>query len=131
MFEMSQPQEPREKEPPDYSALIIGAILLPVIIIFGSIGQFDMGLNIYVCLGVNILALKACWDLSHSFWFWVAGIVVSIIEIPLIMNIPWPNSWVPKVELLPIGLVGYGVMYGLLQLLKNFIIRPLPPTGED
>ena len=59
----SDADEPEESKPTDYTALVILAILFPVLFFFRSIGKTDMGLNVAVCLGMCLVAIRIRWDL--------------------------------------------------------------------
>jgi hypothetical protein len=126
LFEDTSEQEPEEQKKTDYSGLIIAAALLPVVIFFGHIGEFDRGLNIAICLGVNLIAVRIRWNLRKNLWFWLVMALVTGCEIALVQHIQWPHRWVPGVELLPIGLAGVLVALGAIQLVERFFV-----TGRE
>lgn len=117
MFE--QLEEPQEKTETDYSGAIIGAAMLPVVLVFDHFGRFDMGLNVALCLLTNILAIRFRWNLRKHFWFWGVMVLVLAIELALVVRIQWPQHWVPGVSLLPIGVAGVLIAFGAIRLVEN------------
>jgi hypothetical protein len=59
MFE----RDPREEKAlTDYTGLKIGAILMPILLLFIYFGKADMGLTIFIVLAVSIVAIKIRWN---------------------------------------------------------------------
>ncbi len=121
MFESIEDQEPKEQKPTDYTGLIIFACIMPVLLFFTHIGKTDLGLNVGICLYVNVLAIKIRWNLRKHFWFWVVMVLMLALELPLILMIKWPQGWVPAVALLPIALAGYLIAIGAIRFVEKFI----------
>ena|SRR5580698_3708863 len=72
MFE----RDPREEKAlTDYTGLKIGAILLPMLLLFICLGKADMGLTVFIVLGVSIVAIKIRWNLRKHVW-WLAHLYV-------------------------------------------------------
>ncbi len=111
------------EKPTDYTGVIIFAIVLPVLFIFRHFGKTDMGLNVSVCLGMNLLAVRIRWDLREHFWFWGVVVLVMALNLPLIFTVQWPHAWVPGIVLLPIGLADLMVTLGALRLVENFMLK--------
>lgn len=127
---MNAPDEEKsdEKEP-DYTGLIIIAAMLPLVLYFRHIGKFDLGLNIGMCLGVNMVAIRFRWNLKGYVWFWAAMVLVTAVEMPLVLMIHWPSGWVPGVALLPIALIVYVVAIGAVQLAQKLFGKST--SGEE
>ena len=62
-------EKPKEKKDPDYTGVIAAAVVLPVFFLFRHFGKPDMGLNISICLSVNVIAVKLRWKLRKHIWF--------------------------------------------------------------
>lgn len=124
----SDKEEPEEKKT-DYTGLIAAAATLPVLLYFRHIGKFDLGLNIGICLGVNIIAIRFRWSLRRRVWFWLVMALVVAVELPLVLMIPWPKEWVPGVALLPIALVVFVVAMGAIQLAQKLFGKST--SGEE
>jgi hypothetical protein len=107
MFE----RDPREEKAlTDYTGLKIGAILMPILLLFIYFGKADMGLTIFIVLAVSIVAIKIRWNLRKHFWFWLIIIFIFALHIPLFFIVRWQHGNVP------------GLFYGLPFALIDFLI---------
>jgi hypothetical protein len=113
---MTEPEETRA----NYAGIIIAICTLPIALFFAHIGKYEIGLNAAICVGVLVLAVGMCWDLRRFFWFWMVTALLLAIHIPLILMIQWPHIWVPKIALLPIGIVDLLIDVGVIRLAATF-----------
>lgn len=60
MFESieEEEKEPDGQKPTDYTGVIIFVATLPILLFFTHIGKTDLGLNVGICLSMNVLAIK-------------------------------------------------------------------------
>jgi len=123
-------QDVDEQKPTRLTAFYIALALVPVLVLFDYLGRFDLGLNIFICLFVNILAIRIRWKLREYPWFWGAMAVVMAVELPAVVLIRWPPYWVPAVVLLPIAVVAYLVATGALQLAEKLFGKPTSAEGR-
>jgi hypothetical protein len=107
-----------------YAYVVFLIILLPVFLFFQHIGHEDMGLNIDVCLGMCIIAIRTRWDLRRQPWFWGVIAFVLALHVPLFLMIQWPHAWVPGFALLPVGLADMMIILGAVRLVEKFIVKP-------
>lgn len=126
----SDADEPEEPNPTDYTGVIILAILFPVLFFFRHIGKTDTGLNVAVCLGMCLVAIRIRWDLRTRFWFWGVVLFVLALHVPLFFVIQWPHGWVPGVALLPIGLADVAIILGAVKFVEKFIVKS-PPRDQE
>ncbi len=127
--EMREEQEREEVKPTDWSGVIFGALLLPVLLLFIHEGKEDVGLNVVVGLGGILLAIKVRWDLRSRPWFWGVIALMLAVNVPPILMIRWPHGWVPGVALLPIALADCLLTIGAVRLAEKFIVKN-PPEQE-
>ena len=123
-------QDVDEQKPTRLTAFYIAIATLPVLILFNYFGKFDLGLNVCLCLFVNILVIRIRWKLREYPWFWGAMAVVMAVELPAVVLIRWPPYWVPAVVLLPIAVVAYLVATGALQLAEKLFGKPTSAEGR-
>jgi hypothetical protein len=116
-----------EKKPTDYTGVIIGAILLPVLLLFIYLGKEDMGRTVCVVLGMIMLAIRIRWDLRKRFWFWGIIICLLALHVPLFFIVQWPNGWLPAIGLLPIGVADCLIILGAVRFVEKFIVKATPP----
>lgn len=121
--------EEKESDTPKVTrltAFYIVIALLPVFFFFHYVGKTDLGLNVFICLGVNVLAVRMRWDLRKHFWFWGVMILVLAFELPVVLMVQWPPRWVPAVELLPIAIAGILIALGAIKFVERFIVKAAP-----
>jgi hypothetical protein len=126
----STKQEAEEPDGGKKLGLLIFLCTLPVLLFFTHIGKTDLGLSIGMCLGMNTLAVGICWDLRRHLWFWAVVGVVLLLHVPLILMIQWPQEWVPRMALLPIGLADMLITVGVVRFVQKFIVISPPPDEE-
>jgi hypothetical protein len=107
MFE----RDPREEQAfSKYTGLKIGAILMPILLLFIYFGKADMGLTLFIVLGVIIVAIKIRWNLRKHIWFWAIIAAIFALHVPLFLIIRWPNGKTP------------GLLYGLPFAVFDFLL---------
>jgi hypothetical protein len=124
-------QDSEEQGSGKYLGLIIGVGLLPVLMFFDHIGRSDMGMSAFVCLGANILAVGICWELRKRLWFWGVIALVLALHVPLVLMIQWPDRWVSRFTLLPIGIADLLITVGVVRFVETFIVKSSPPDEEE
>jgi hypothetical protein len=127
----TEEKDPERQKSTDWTGVIIGAALLPLLFYFRHIGKTDLGLNLCICLGMNLIVIRLRWNLRKHIWFWGVMALVLAIEIPLVINIQWPQEWVPGVALLPIGLAGALIALGAIGFVQKFIVKDVPRDEEE
>jgi len=126
---LEQTKEEKKKRT-DYTGVIIGAILLPVLLLFIHLGKQDMGRSVCIVLGMTMLAVSIRWDLRMHLWFWAAVILVLVLHVPLFFIVHWPhglNGWLPAIASLPIGVADCLIILGAVRFLEKLIMKSPPP----
>ncbi|HEX3571077.1 MAG TPA: hypothetical protein VHU44_09675 [Acidobacteriaceae bacterium] len=123
MFDEQQTDEhnPEPGTPTDWSGVIIGILLLPILLLFMHQGKEDVGLNLCVCLLGVLLGIKVRWALRAHLWFWGVAVVVLAIQFPLVLSIHWPSGWVPGVFFLPIAFASFLITIGAIRLVEKLV----------
>jgi lysylphosphatidylglycerol synthetase-like protein (DUF2156 family) len=121
--------ESEEEKPTDYTGVIIGAALLPVLLFFSHMGKTDMGLNVGICLAIALITIRIYWNLRTRFWFWIIIVLLLVLHVPLVLMIQWPHSWVSRIALLPIGLADLLIYVGALKFVERFIVKS--PSSDE
>ena len=129
MFE----RDPREaKALTDYTGIKIGAILLPMLLLFIYLGKADMGLAVFIVLGVGIVAIKIRWNLRKHIWFWAIIAVILALHVPLVFIVRWPQGSVPTLfYTLPFGLVDFLIISGALRIAEKLFAKSSSSTDEN
>jgi len=133
MFE--QLEEPEEKKPTDYTGVIIGAAMLPVIFLFSHLGKIEQGLVVSIVLGTTFLAVKIRWDLRKHLWFWATIVLVLAAQLYVLFAVQLPRGWLASVGrlhaigLLPIGVADLLITLGFVALAGKFF--PKGSASDD
>jgi hypothetical protein len=128
MFECN-PRE--EKALTNYTGLKIGAVLLPVLLIFIYFGKADMGLTFYIVSAVCIVAIKIRWNLRKHIWFWAIIAVIFALHVPLFFTIRWPNVKTPGLFYgLPFALIDFLIISESLRLAEKFFSKHSSSSAE-
>jgi hypothetical protein len=129
--EESEEQEPQEQDGGNSVGYLLVLVMLPVMIFFTHIGKTDLGGSVAICLAMNILAVGVCWDLRRRWWFWAVVVLVLALHVPVILMIKWPDRWVSRFALLPIGLADMLVTVGVVRFVQKFIVKAPPPDEQE
>lgn len=118
-------RDPREEKTlTDYTGLKIGAVLLPVLLLFIYLGKADMGLTIFIVLGVSMIAIKIRWNLRRHLWFWLIILFIFALHVPLFFIVRWPHGNVPGLFYgLPFGLVDFLIISEGLRLAEKLFAK--------
>ena len=81
-----------------------------MLLLFIYLGKADMGLTLFIVLGVSLVAIKIRWNLRKHICFWAIIAVLFALHVPLFLVVRWPRGKVP------------GVLYGLPFALIDFLI---------
>jgi hypothetical protein len=115
---------PKAKEPPDYTGLKVGAILAPVLLLFIYLGKADMGLAVFIVLGVSIVVIKMSWNLRKHVWFWAIIVLILALHVPLVFMVRWPQGSVPTLfYTMPIGIADFLIISGALRLAEKLLSK--------
>lgn len=115
-----------EKKQPDYSGVVIGLLLLPVLLLFIHFDKGEIGRSICIDLVGFLYAIKTRWDLRKHFWFWGILVIVVALHIPILLYIPWPGGWVPAVAATPFAFASFLIIIWLVGLVERFTLKARP-----
>ena len=105
------------------SAYIALLFVLPVLLSFVAFGKWEMGIGAWICAGLVGLVVKSHWDLRGSSWFWLSICVAILLQVPIVLLIPWGNRGLTGISLLPVAVVDYGLVYGCVKLAEKMTNR--------
>jgi len=121
-----------EKEPADPTGLIIAVILGPVFLLFILLGEPDMGLTVFIVLGMAIFAIKLHWDLRKHAWFWVIIAIILALHVPLVFMIRWPHGGgTVRGHGILFGFADFVVIWGALDLAERLFVKSPSPNDQN
>ena len=100
------------------SAFVAMLCSLPVLLLFAYFDKFYLGIGASICSSIVLLVIRKRWDLRKHLWFWIAVIFITILQVPIILLIPWHDSDLTAFTLLPVGLLDYYTLYGSIKFLE-------------
>jgi multisubunit Na+/H+ antiporter MnhB subunit len=103
--------------------LVVILCCLPLFLLFAVLGDPGGGRAAMIAAGVNMTAMRACWNLRKHRWFWMLAGLVIALHIFLVLSIPWSSKSYPGYALLPVAIVDYGVVYGGFKLAEKILKR--------
>jgi hypothetical protein len=112
----------KQKRRTDYTGVIIGVILSPILVFFVHQGNEGLGRSVFIALGALMVGIRVRWDLRRHVWFWAAVVLALLLQIPVLF-IQWPAGWVPAVVMLPYALVDCLLFLALVQFLEKRMNR--------
>jgi hypothetical protein len=123
---------PKEKQPPDYTGLKIGAMLLPLFVLITFLANADMALAACIVLGMIIFAVKIRWNLRKHVWFWATIGFILALHIPFVLMVRWPQGNVPTLAYtMPIGIADFLITLGAIGLAQRLFSRGSSSSEED
>lgn len=113
-----------QESPREVSAKFAFIALLcssPILIPFAYFGRIEQGLGASGCFVMVILALRYRWDLRGYVWFWLAIVVILLIQIPVVVLTPW--GALAGRSIYPIAIADGALSCGCLKLAEMLIRR--------
>jgi hypothetical protein len=105
------------------SALMIALCASPLFFLFALLGDPARGRAAAICAFVVMLSARIFWSLRRHVLFWFALMIAIPCQIPLVVLNPWTDKSYPGVVLLPIALVDFAVVCGILKLVEKTTAR--------
>jgi hypothetical protein len=121
----------RVKKATDYTGVIIGIILLPVILLSVHLHQESLGRSVCICLGSLMVGIRIRWDLRNHIWFWGIIVLLVAVHVPLFLLIRWPHGWVPAVVMLPVALVDCLIFLRIVRFVENLTEGDQSANGQS
>ncbi len=121
MPEINDKEKPRELN----GKLLYLALLCssPILFLFVYLGRTDQGFGAWACFTVVLLSIISRWDLRKHLWFWIAIALVVLIQIPIVVLIPWGGKGITGRGVFPVAIVDGALAYGSLKLAELAIKR--------
>ena len=130
MFDYEQPPT-EEKEPTDYTGLLIGVMVAPVFFLFTFLYNADAGLAACIVLAVILFAIKLRWYLRRHVWFWAIIAVILALHVPLVFMVQWPKNAPTIFYAMPIGIADFLIISGALKLAENLMSNGSSSDDEN
>ena len=91
----------------------------PIPLIFAYLGDFYRGIGASICAALVLLVISTRWDLRMHVWFCIAITFAIVLQVPLVLFIPWKNRNLTGISLLPVAVLDYAIVYGCVRLAEK------------
>ncbi len=121
-----------ERPTVDFTGLKIAAALAPLLLLFIYLGKDDMGLTIFIVLGVVVFSVKTHWNLHKNIWFWMTVAFIVALHSPLFFIVRWPHGSTPGVFYgIPVAFADFLVVSKILDLAEKVLSKGSDPKPQD
>ena len=93
----------------------------PILLIFFLVGGLQIGIGAWICTAFVMLVVRIRWDLRRYVWFWITICLALLLQIPLVMVVPWNDRNLTWIILFPIATLDYAVVYGCVRLVEKLM----------
>ena len=115
--------EPDDSSPnPPSRAWAIGVGIccgLPLYLIFSASGNAGRGTAAICFGGAIIIATRLGWDLKKRAWFWLVVGLMVLVQIAMVLLIPWPNNDYALPIVLPVGFLDVLAISYVIELVAK------------
>lgn len=123
----------RSESPRKLTAVAAYLILLcssPILVAFAIVGKIWIGFGTWICLGLVALVVRTRWDLRRHFWFWIIVACAGLLQIPIVLWIPWNDRTLTWITFLPVGALDYVLVHGCIRLAERALRKDTGTTAS-
>ena len=120
--EDAKSEEHEQKDGKNDRSLAFLLMFLPLMIFFFT-DKPEFLIGIGLSLSMTIMAIGMCWEFRRRAWFWIVIALIQAFYISLAVLAHWPRVTMTKLILLPIGLMYFGLIVGVVRLLDKLTAK--------
>jgi hypothetical protein len=104
----------------------------PLFLLFIWLGKADLGLKVFVVLGMAIFAIKLHWDSRKHFWFWATIAIVLALHVPLVFIVRLPQASISaRSYVIPVGIADFVIIWGALDLAERLFAKDSSSSDQN
>ena len=103
------------------AAYLVLLCSLPILIVLAILGRVWLGFGAWICTGLVILVARTRWDLRKHIWFWMVIVLAEVLQIPIVVLLPWSNRSLTWFSFMPVAVLDYGIIYGGVRLVEKMM----------
>lgn len=103
------------------SSVYLAALYAFPAFLVGFLTTWETGLGAWICSWNVVLVVTRRWDLRRHIWFWLTISVAFLLQVPIVVWIPWGDSNLTWICFLPVAIADYGVVYGLTKIVEKMM----------
>jgi hypothetical protein len=112
-------------------AYLILLCLTPILIVFAVLGKIWIGFGAWMCSGLVSLVVRSRWDLRMHVWFWATIFLAGLLQIPIVLFVPWNDRGLTWITFLPVAAMDYGLVYGCVKLVEKLMARRIQSVSSQ
>jgi EamA domain-containing membrane protein RarD len=89
--------------------------------------QSNIAIGVACCLIGLIVAAKVRWDLRGRWWFWVALCVGALMQLPLVLFMPWSNRYLTGTSATAFVIPGFLMALGCVFFAEKIFANSTSP----
>lgn len=105
------------------SAYTAALYSLPLLFLFWFLGKFETGIVAAICSTVVLWIVRIRWDLRKHVWFWVTISFAMLLQVPVVLLIPWNDRTLNRATLFPGMVLDYCLVYGAIKLVEKLMTK--------
>lgn len=104
--------------------LVIAVCVVPVYLLVSHFAEEGRALVASCSAGIIVVVVAYFWDFRGHIWFWAAITFIVFLHVLLALFIPppakqWDYVHWKYVQVLPFGLLDFGIAYGIIRLAEK------------
>ena len=104
------------------AAYLVLLCSLPILIVLAILGKVWLGFGAWICTGLVILVARTRWDLRRHIWFWMIIVFAELLQMPIVLLMPWSNRSLTWFSFLPVAVLDYGIIYGCVKAVEKMMM---------
>jgi len=95
----------------------------PILVVFAILGKVHLGFGAWICTVLVMLVVRTRWDLRRHVWFWIIIIFAELIQVPIVLLMPWNDRNLTWITFLPVAVLDYVLVIGCVRLVEKMLRR--------
>lgn len=114
-------------ESPRKLTAVAGYLILlcssPILLVSAIVGKVWLGFGAWICCGLVVLVVRTRWDLRRHLWFWLVIIFAGLLQMPIVLWMPWNDKNLTWITFLPVAALDYVLVYGGIRIVEKMMRR--------
>jgi hypothetical protein len=111
---------------------VLGIAFLPMIPLLDHIGRFELVYPVICSVAAIGMTIRGYWESLGKLWFWGTITIIAALHLFMILRVPWKAGRVPVQFLIPICIVDFAIVLGIVGLVEKVFdpsVLPKAPPG--
>ena len=113
--------ENKSREDVAKSFFLLLLLASPVLGVFAVWGRVEQGFGAWACLATVLIVVRSGWALKRHVRFWIAIAIVFLLQIPIMLYVPWTARGFNGRAVMPLAFVDGALGLGIVKLAEMAI----------